>query len=193
MVRRAPARPVATLTLLAVVFGFYGVELAGDGSAICERWGLVPTHPTVAGLVASMALHDPSGWGHVLGNALALLVAGVAVERVLGHWRVLALFLVAGVAGALAHVAADPSSTSALVGCSASVFGLLGAMALLYPRTVGFVATLTAVNVWQTFAGTGGSVAVAAHCAGFAAGAVVTVLVFGQRLAVARGWRRVPA
>ncbi len=190
--KRRACPPVATLALLAVVCFVYATELAGDGLAICREFGLTPSHPTVVGLFASMVLHDPASWQHVLGNAVMLLAAGVTVERALGHLRLLTLFAAAGIGGALMHVAADPTSVTPMVGSSAAVFGILASLGMLYPRTVGFVATCAAWNIWQTVTGSAGQVATAAHLGGFAMGALLTAIVFSRQLAEIRGWRRAP-
>jgi membrane associated rhomboid family serine protease len=191
MQRRA-SPPVATLALVAVIFFTFAFELAGDGAGLCARWGLVPAHPTIASLLASMMLHDPSSWSHVIGNGVTLLIAGIAVERVLGHARLLALFVAAGIGGAAMHMLVDPSSTIPMVGTSACIFGVLAAAGMIYPRTVGFVAAYAAWNIWQTITGSGGPVATAAHLGGLATGYIVMRFVFGRTLAEARGWRRAP-
>lgn len=191
MPRRARAPlPLATVGLVVAILATYAVERAGDGLGLCGAYGLVPARPSALSALTSLFLHDPDpkGWSHVVGNAAMLLVAGTAVERVLGHARLLTLFVVCGVAGGMMHVAADPTSTAPLVGASAAVYGLLAAMAMLFPRAAGFVGALAAFNVAQTLMGSGGSVAVAAHCAGFAAGFALMATAFLGRLAAFRGW-----
>ncbi len=186
--KRRCSPPLVTLLLLAIVFFTFALELAGDGAGLCARYGLVPANPTIVSLFASMVLHDPSDWLHITGNALTLLVAGIAVERLLGHVRLLVVFAAAGAAGAAMHMAANPNSMTPMVGSSACIFGLLASLGMLYPRALGFVGTLAAINVWQTVTGSGGAVATAAHLGGFAAGYVVTRFVFAETLAHVHGW-----
>ena len=181
MARRAPARPVATLTLVAVIFFAFAGELAGgDPEAICLRLGLSPSAPTLGTALASLALH--ASWAHVAGNAATLLAAGWLVERELGSWRLLVLFLVGGVGGAAFHALADPSGP-VLVGASGGICAVLAALALLRPSAVAFVATFIAYNVVCLLLGAGGSVSVGCHVGGFTAGAALMGLVWQMAIA----------
>ena len=193
MPRRARAPlPLATAGLVAVILATYAVERAGDGLGLCGANGLVPARPSALAALTSMFLHDPSTWAHVGGNAVSLAVAGAAVERLLGPLKLLALFLVAGVVGALTHVLVDPSSTAPLVGASGGICGLFAALALLRPSAVGFVGSFVAFNIASLLLGTGGSVSMGGHVGGFVAGTAMMATVFAGRLASVRGWRRAP-
>ena len=75
-------------------------------------------------LVACVVLH--MGFLHLALNAAALFVLGRLTESVFGPARTIAIFAVAGVAGALASYLASPGGGSA--GASGALFGLLGAM-----------------------------------------------------------------
>jgi membrane associated rhomboid family serine protease len=77
-------------------------------------------------LVACIFLHV--GGLHLVLNATALVVLGRLVEELFGSVRMIAIFGVAGVAGALASYLASPAGISA--GASGAVFGLLGAVFL---------------------------------------------------------------
>ncbi len=74
-------------------------------------------------------------------------------------------------------VLVDSSSTDALVGASGSIFGVLAAAAMLFPRLVGFVCTYAAIEIGCLLIGTSGSVSAACHVGGFATG-FVTILFF---------------
>ena len=69
------------MTAILVV---YAVELAGDGMMLCQRYGLVPAHPTIISVFASPFLHSPSGLAHVGGNLLVLVLVGSRVEQAIG-------------------------------------------------------------------------------------------------------------
>ena len=56
-----------------------------------------------------------------------LAAFGAGVERVIGGAKLLILFLICGVAGALAHFVIFPESFSPVIGASGSISGLFGA------------------------------------------------------------------
>jgi membrane associated rhomboid family serine protease len=140
----------------------------------------------------SMFLHG--GWMHLLGNMWFLWIFGNNVEDSMGHARFLVLYLICGIAAALAQVATGPASIVPMVGASGAIGGVMGAYVVLYPRVrvynlvvLGFYATTIPMPAWamlgywmllQVFGGAmspsdGGGVAYAAHIGGFAAGAIL--------------------
>lgn len=170
MTRRSP--PLVTILLVLAILAVYGLELAGDGMAICYRLGFVAARPTLASALSALFLHDPGNAWHVGGNVVALGLFGALVERELGSLRFLALYLLGGLAGAALHLVVDPSSTVPLVGCSGAIFGLLAMAAVLRPPLLGFVVAFAAINVVEALTGTGGAVAVGAHLGGLSAGVI---------------------
>ncbi|RED59195.1 rhomboid family intramembrane serine protease [Cohnella lupini] len=74
--------------------------------------------------VTSIALH--AGWEHLLFNCFSILVFAPPLERLLGHLRYLAFYLVAGIGGnvlsAFVHAGSDYSS----VGASGAIYGVFG-------------------------------------------------------------------
>ena len=89
---------------------------------------LIPPELT---LVTYMFLHPT--WVHLAANMIFLWVFGDNVEAATGHWRFVVLYVMCGIAGALAHVASDPRSLVPLVGASGAVAGVVGAYLLLRP------------------------------------------------------------
>jgi rhomboid protease GluP len=77
-------------------------------------------------LLTPMFLHG--GEDHLIGNMFALYVLGVACEHAIGPVRLLALYLAAGVSGALASMAATEGPS---VGASGAIFGLMAAVAVM--------------------------------------------------------------
>ncbi|HEU4735078.1 MAG TPA: rhomboid family intramembrane serine protease [Kofleriaceae bacterium] len=75
-------------------------------------------------LVACVFVHV--GILHLALNAAGMLILGRLAEELLGSARTIAVFAVAGVAGAVASYLASPAGISA--GASGAVFGLLGAV-----------------------------------------------------------------
>jgi rhomboid family protein len=168
--------PIFTIYLIAANFFAYDVELFNGGQAFCEAHGLVPAHLEVSSIFSSFFLHDPAGWLHIGGNMIFLAVFGTIVEREIGHLRFLALYLAAGVGGALMHILVNPTSGDTLVGASGAIFGLMAVAGVLRPRLLGFVAAFVGLNIWYALAGTGGAVSFGDHLGGFAVGAMFVVV-----------------
>lgn len=165
-----------------------------DAFGAYSRFGLVPSDITLVGLVAHMFMH--AGLFHLLGNLLILYLAGPFIEDVWGRPLYTGFYLVSGVAAALAHVAAAPSSHVPLVGASGAIAGVMGAFLVRFWSTrieffymVGFFARGTfwapawfMLPLWLgeqvffglMFSGLGGESGVAywAHVGGFVFGAI---------------------
>jgi membrane associated rhomboid family serine protease len=77
-------------------------------------------------LLASVYAH--AGVGHLVSNAVVLVLVGFAVERVTTRWRFHAFFASVGMAAGLAQVTVSGlvGPGSAVLGASGAVFGLLG-------------------------------------------------------------------
>jgi membrane associated rhomboid family serine protease len=130
----------------------------------------------VGPLFSSLFLHDPSSLVHIAGNMAFLVLFGIIVEGALGHLGFLALYLLAGAAGALLHVAVGPTATEPLVGASGAIFGLIAVAGVLRPRLMGFVVAFVGLNVWHAFFGGDGNVSFGCHIGGFCVGFLVIVL-----------------
>jgi membrane associated rhomboid family serine protease len=84
-------------------------------------------------LLSSLFVHG--GWVHLVGNMWYLWIFGDNIEDSTGHLRYLLFYLLVGLVAAMAQVLMDPSSTIPMVGASGAIAGVLGAYALLYPRS----------------------------------------------------------
>jgi membrane associated rhomboid family serine protease len=161
---RLPVPPFATFGLIAVNVAVYLIQISvGDGAneAIIGTFGATPsqiarTAPHVGWFVADstlltcMFLHE--GWDHILGNMIFLFVFGDDIEEALGRWRFLAFYLLSGVAGSLAYVAANAHSDVPLIGASGAIAGILGAYMLIRPcaKVAVFVMFLvTRIPAWM--------------------------------------------
>jgi membrane associated rhomboid family serine protease len=138
-------------------------------------------------LITYMFLHG--GWMHLIGNMLFLWVFGDNVEDAMGHGRFLAFYLLAGIAGGLAHTLSGPTSTVPLVGASGAIAGVVAAYLMLHPRVKLWVLVLGrfplkvsavwAIGAWAAFqvvmllVASDHTTAWWAHIGGFAAGAVL--------------------
>jgi rhomboid family protein len=82
-------------------------------------------------LFSAMFLHG--SLLHVAGNMLYLWIFGNNIEDVMGHGRFLAFYLICGLTGSLAQIAAGPSSTAPMLGASGAIAGVLGAYLVMFP------------------------------------------------------------
>lgn len=106
-------------------------------------------------LLTSQFAH--AGLGHLAGNMLFLGIFGDNVECRIGRARYTALYLLSGLAGALAHLAAALFAGGAalqtpLVGASAAISGVLAAYLVLFPGNKVMVLLFnfipTALSAW---------------------------------------------
>lgn len=144
-VRRRPEpipTPWVTISLLVIIVAIWAAMTVTGGSldatesiALQTEWGAV-ARPAMwlTGqywrLFTAVFLHI--GAVHLATNGLSLWMAGRAVEWLYGPWRMLFIFLTAGVIGSIASsVLGPPAILSA--GASGAIFGLMGA--ILWFRT----------------------------------------------------------
>ncbi|NEG95569.1 rhomboid family intramembrane serine protease [Bifidobacterium primatium] len=109
---------------------------------------VVPHYPWT--LITSMFMHEP-GIFHLLFNMLMLWSIGPVLERMLGHWRFLGMYLLSGIGGDLALLLwarLYPGGSGWVVsvyGASGALFGLFAAILIVY-RRIG--ADITSIIVW---------------------------------------------
>lgn len=209
--------PYVLYALIAANLGAFLLQLPFTGSeramlGFWRDWAMIPVVVTQGGewhgILTSMFLH--AGFLHLAGNMLFLWIFGDNLEDQLGHLGFLIFYLAAGIAAALAHIAADPGSAIPTVGASGAIGGVMGGYLLLFPRAkvdillifVVFFRVFTVpawvlLGLWfgmQIFSGlstptNGGGVAYWAHAGGFLAGIVLTLPAWLRRGAGAY-WRR---
>jgi len=216
---RRQTLPLLTFALIAanVLVFFVELWLGPQVDEVVFHLGIIPARYTVPHialrhtpsalflpLLASMFLHG--GWLHLLGNMLFLFVFGRSIEDRYGHLKFLLIYLLGGLAGALAHIILNAGSRVPTIGASGAIAGVLGAYFISYPRArittlvpVLFffwtieVPALVLLGYWfliQFFSGyqmqaiqsaTAGGVAWWAHVGGFVAGFVLAVIFRPQR------------
>lgn len=206
---------VAALVRLALMPAEYAAAIFDALAVVPARLLALPWDPMQAlTLVTSAFLH--AGWVHLIGNMLYLLVFGPLVEWQLGRLRFLALYLAAGVAGALLHAVVFATSGVPLVGASAAIAGVLGAHLVLEPRarittaipvviffelaslpawfviTLWFALQLASALASVSGAAAAGAASVAwfAHLGGFALGALMAAVAQGAGARRALGKKR---
>ncbi|MCI1831935.1 MAG: rhomboid family intramembrane serine protease [Bifidobacterium sp.] len=139
--------------------------------------------------LTSMFLHAPNVL-HVFFNMMALWAVGPVLERIFGHWRFLALYMISGFGGAVGLVLwARFTGTwvMAVYGASGALFGLFAALLLVY-RRVG--ADIRSMLVWMAinFAlpVVMPNIAWQAHVGGFIVGGALTWLLSARIPALRR-------
>jgi membrane associated rhomboid family serine protease len=117
---------------------------------------------------------------HLALNMLAVLVFGSELERQLGRWRFLAVYLVSALGGAASiQLFGDPLRPVA--GASTAIYGLLGAFGVLMivrREDLRGLLTLLAINIFISFLP---GVSLLGHLGGLMAGAVATGILLAAR------------
>ncbi len=129
-------------------------------------------------LLTSAFLHEPglSGFGplHIIFNMWALLLVGPQLERLLGHARFLAVYLLSALGGAVAFYLLAPVYEPSL-GASGAIFGLFGAYFVVARRLrvdSRAIVFLIVLNLVFTFTMSG--IAWQAHVGGLITGGLLT-------------------
>ena len=169
------------------------------------RYHAIRYSDTVEPFFTSMFLHG--GWLHLIFNMWFLWIFGDNVEDALGAFRYLCFYFLCGLGAALTQFAIQPHSTVPMLGASGAIAGVLGAYAVLFPgaRVVTLVPivfflqiieipAIVILGYWfvlQILSGslmaltpTQGGTAFWAHVGGFAAGALLILLMRPRKVAV---------
>ncbi len=170
-----------TLIAVCVVFGLVGFMLPSverlfvfsPAFAAFQPWRFLTTAFLHSGIV------------HLLLNMLALYWVGSPLEKLFGHWRFAAIYLLSAIGGSafvLMWVLVQPSTVyTATVGASGAVFGLFGAL-FVVQREAGMdtrsVLVLVAANLAYGFIAS--NVSWQSHLGGLIVGALVAFLLIRQ-------------
>jgi len=109
----------------AVLLGFIPARLSG-------ALALSPAVPAFLTPLTATLVHD--GFFHLAFNLLMLLWCGTAVERVLGRWGLVILYLVGAYASAAAQFLAGPLVPVPMIGASGAISAVVGAFSLSFGR-----------------------------------------------------------
>ena len=129
-----------TIALVIVNVLVYFLELQNQDLAV-TLFGLWPVASSVDvppfhiwQVLTYSALHGNTQ--HIFFNMFGLYTFGLGVERALGRIKVLELYLVGVVGGALVQLAVDALTNSGFptIGASAGVFGMLVSYTILFPK-----------------------------------------------------------
>jgi len=186
---KVTSQPVVTWTLIGLNVFCYLIEIAYSkaidyGALIGGAYD--PTlHETVGvavgdwyRLLSSAFLHEPPDTGigilHIAFNMWALWIVGPALERLLGRWRFLTVYLVSALGGSvLFYLLAAPNESG--IGASGAIFGLFGAYFVVAKRLrldTRMIVMLIVLNLVISFVAAG--IAWQAHVGGLIAGAALT-------------------
>jgi len=191
------------------------------GSGWIDFWGFKPSRISEllsgdpglrenVGLVALVsALFAHSTWLHLAGNVAYLWVFGIPVERALGHFRFLGVFLMLGALANLFVAFRIPELERTIIGASGGVSAVIGVYLGLFPtRRIGLwlplglflqfarIPALLVIGSWFTlqvlytvFGPMSDAVAWRTHVAGFVAGVLVALVIrmFSGKVAYAGG------
>jgi membrane associated rhomboid family serine protease len=178
------APPAVTYSLIGINVLVYIFTALGTGANFVQNTGenlhrleLTPYVLAHNGeyyrLVTAMFTHY--GPIHILLNMYALYAIGPALERALGWWRFLAVYLIAGLGGSVACLLFQGALTPT-AGASGAIFGLFAAL-LIVSRRVGAptnqVWIVVAVNFVFTFSVP--NISIFGHLGGFVVGGLATL------------------
>ena len=135
--------------------------------------------PYMLTLVSAPFLH--AGLGHLALNMVCLAAIGPVVERQIGWWRFLLVWVAACSGGAMVHAVLHASSMAPLIGASGGVAGLVGVLLLSGPAGVAAGGLWVSIQLAELLVSDatayGPQVAWAAHLGGFGVGGMVALLV----------------
>lgn len=128
-------------------------------------------------LVSSIFLHYD--FEHILMNMLSLFIFGKIVESIVGHWRMLVIYIFAGIFGNFASLSFNIDTVSA--GASGAIFGLIGAIfAFMYVgkqfnrKVIGqlliVLVIIIALSLFMT------NINIVAHIGGLVGGLLITLI-----------------
>lgn len=170
--------PVVTYALIGITLAVFLLQLV-PGLAITDRLlyaGLysLPGNFEPWRMLTSVFVHSTALLFHVLLNMYTLWIFGQLLEGMLGRWRFLALYLIAGLAGSVGVLwLGDPRT--GVVGASGAIFGLMGAFLVIQRRLGGQTTqlfVLLGINLVIGFV-PGFNIAWQAHLGGLVVGALI--------------------
>jgi membrane associated rhomboid family serine protease len=186
--RISNSSPIVTYAIIAVTaFVFLLQWIPGLGVTNALLYAGVYSDPAYGAfqpwrMLTAVFVHSQGFIFHILLNMYTLWIFGRILETMLGHWRFLALYLVAGFAGSLGVLFLSAPQT-AVVGASGAIFGLLGAFLVIQRRmgadTRGLL-VLLGINLVIGFI-PGVNIAWQAHLGGLVGGALIGLILVNTR------------
>ena len=171
-------RPVVTYAIIGLDVLIFGIQYLVGVNNVSGDYGMWPVGIAIDGqwwrLLTSAFLHGSIL--HLVFNMYVLFAFGPTLERILGRWRFIVLFLLSAVGGSVAsYVFSDVRTLS--VGASGAIFGLMAALVVAGRRLrydITQVVVLIIINVAIGFFSAGTDWR--AHLGGLATGAAVAAV-----------------
>ena len=140
-------------------------------------------------VISSIFLHY--NFEHILMNMLTLFIFGKIVESIVGHWRFLVIYFVAGLFGNFASLSFNTDTVS--VGASGAIFGLIGAIfAFMYigkqynRKLIGQLLIVLVILIGVSLLMQ--NVNIVAHIGGFIGGLLITLIGYYFKLNQNKFW-----
>ncbi|MFH1608331.1 MAG: rhomboid family intramembrane serine protease [archaeon] len=117
-----------------VLFGIYGKDFFLNNLALTPS--LIIVGKSLWTLFTSMFMHG--SFFHLFANMFSLFFIGTFLERIIGRKRFLWTYLISGLVGGLFYIVATMilgGTNVPAVGASGAIFGLLGVLAVLVPKS----------------------------------------------------------
>jgi len=171
-------KPYVTYTLIVINVIVFVLQYSAGINAVAQEFAMWPRAIGLGEqwyrLFTSAFLHGD--FWHIGFNMLVLFLLGPSLERILGHIRFIALYLISALAGAVASFVWAPLDTLS-IGASGAVFGLMGALIVAGRRLrydVTQVLILLGINVVLGFLRPG--IDWRAHLGGLVAGVIASAI-----------------
>jgi membrane associated rhomboid family serine protease len=180
--RPGSGQPVVTYTIIALCVLIWVLQILPNSpvTRVLVYWPpLTAVEPWR--MLTSVFAHSQGSIFHILLNMYSLFIFGPILERLLGRIRFLALYLISGFGGSVAVLLLAPST--AVLGASGAIFGLLGAFFVIQRRLGGNNIQLLIVIGINLVIGflPGFNISWQAHVGGLIAGAAVAFVYLRTR------------
>jgi len=180
---RSRDQPIVTWTLIAINVIIYVLQMITDAVTVSLLFvARLPWEATEPWRMITYAfVHSPGSLLHIGLNMLSLFLFGPLLERSVGRWRFLALYLVSALGGAVAVLLLVPGTS--VLGASGAIFGLLGAFFVIQRKLGGNTVQLMIVIGANLVIGflPGTNISWQAHVGGLLAGAAVALVYLRTR------------
>ncbi|MGV8881357.1 MAG: rhomboid family intramembrane serine protease [Rhodoglobus sp.] len=173
---RTTSQPIVTYTIMAICVVVWLLQvIPGSPATQLLAYNPLLTAAEPWRMITAIFTHSPGSPLHLLFNMYTLFIFGRMLESILGRWRYLALYLVAGLGGSVGVLLLSPHTW--VVGASGAIFGLLGAFVIIQ-RKLGMknpqLIVLIAINLVIGFV-PGFGISWQAHVGGLVAGGAVAL------------------
>jgi membrane associated rhomboid family serine protease len=189
---RVSADSPVTRILLGINVVIFALYFVSNGQAIdfgrfVQQTRVIAFDGEYYRLISSAFFHTSPL--HIMFNMYALLLLGDAVERQLGRWRYVALYLGSGLAGGAASYVWSGPFDPGSIGASGAIFGLFGALFVIQRRMRADTSQIMVVLVLNLVIGfVVPNIDWRAHLGGLVAGALITA----GYIYIGRGAQRAP-